>query len=128
MKNEPARRRLARIRCLLDSIKRIEQARCLPLALCFVLSEVEYVTSGDQDSQSIPIRRKPQKDAECLGEIPPDPNLQVFASGEEFFNNDGAWIKLCQVKSYLDFGSVYMMGNPSERMNLSYTFSEFSEP
>lgn len=97
MKNEPARRRLARIRCLLDSIKRIEQGKCLPLPLCFVPSEVEYSREECKNPSALSIRKKPHKEAQCVGELPAATNLQVFASGEEFFNNDGSWIRLCQV-------------------------------
>ena len=97
MKNEPARRRLARIRCLLDSIKRIEQGKCLPLPLCFVPTEVEYSREECKNPSALSIRKKPHKEAQCVGELPAATNLQVFASGEEFFNNDGSWIRLGQV-------------------------------
>lgn len=97
MKNEPARRRLARIRCLLESINRIEKGKCLPLALCFVPAEVEYLREDSKNSPPIVIRKKPQSDAQNVGELPSVSNLQLFASGEEFFNNNGSWIKLCQV-------------------------------
>ena len=101
MKNEPARRRLARIRCLLESIKRIEQGKSLPLPLCFVSSEVEYGREESRNPSTLTIRKKPHKDAQCVGELPSASNLQVFASGDEFFNNDGSWIKLCQVREWL---------------------------
>lgn len=101
MKNEPARRRLARIRCLLESIKRIEQGKSLPLPLCFVSSEVEYGREESRNPSTLSIRKKPHKDAQCVGELPSASNLQVFASGDEFFNNDGSWIKLCQVWEWL---------------------------
>ena len=97
MKNEPARRRLARIRCLLESINRIEQGKCFPLPLCFVPAEVEYSREDTKNSPAIAIRKKPQNDAQSVGELPSVSNLQLFASGEEFFNNNGSWIKLCQV-------------------------------
>lgn len=97
MKNEPARRRLARIRCLLESINRIEQGKSLPLPLCFVPAEVEYLREECKNSTSMAIRKKPQNDSQAVGELPSVQNLQFFASGEEFFNNSGSWIKLCQV-------------------------------
>lgn len=98
MKNEPARRRLARIRCLLESIKRIEQGKSLPLPLCFVPAEVEYLREAECKTPSVlSIRGKPQNEAQCVGELPSVSNLQLFASGDEFFNNNGSWIKLCQV-------------------------------
>lgn len=96
MKNEPARRRLARIRCLLESIKRIEQGKSLPLPLCFVPAEVEYVREECKNPKVIPIHKKPKSDAQCVGELPSASNLQLFASGDEFFNNNGSWIKLSQ--------------------------------
>lgn len=100
MKNEPARRRLARIRCLLESIKRIEQGKSLPLPLCFVPAEVEYVREECKNPKVIPIYKKPKSDAQCVGELPSASNLQLFASGDEFFNNNGSWIKLSQVIQY----------------------------
>ncbi|XP_068728218.1 E3 ubiquitin-protein ligase HECTD3-like [Montipora capricornis] len=96
MKNEPARRRLARIRCLLESIKRIEQAKSLPLPLCFVPSEVEYSREECKNPSALSIHKKPHKDSQCVGELPTTSSLQIFASGDEFFNNDGSWIRLCQ--------------------------------
>ena len=101
MKNEPARRRLARIRCLLDSIKRMENEKNLPLPLCFVASEVEYSTVEGRGV--IPVRKKPLKDAEKLGEISSAANIRVFASGDEYVNNHGSWLKLTQV------GVTYLM-------------------
>ena len=95
MKNEPARRRLARIRCLLDSIKRMENEKNLPLPLCFVAGEVEYSTVEGRGV--IAVRKKPLKDAEKLGEISSAANIRVFASGDEYVNNHGSWLKLTQV-------------------------------
>lgn len=97
MRNDPARRRLARIRCLLESIKRIEQGKPLPLPLCFVPSEVEYTREECKKPPVLSIHRKAHKGAQCLGELPAAANLQICASGDEFFNNDGSWIRLCQV-------------------------------
>lgn len=97
MRNDPARRRLARIRCLLESIKCIEQGKPLPLPLCFVPSEVEYTREECKKPTVLSIHRKAQKGAQCLGELPAAANLQIYASGDEFFNNDGSWIRLCQV-------------------------------
>lgn len=96
MRNDPARRRLARIRCLLESIKCIEQGKPLPLPLCFVPSEVEYTREECKKPTVLSIHRKAQKGAQCLGELPAAANLQICASGDEFFNNDGSWIRLCQ--------------------------------
>lgn len=96
MKNEPARRRLARIRCLLESIKHIEQGKNLPSALCFVPAEIEYAREDNRNQRVITIHKKPKSDAQCVGELPAVSNLQLFASGSEVFNSSGSWIKLSQ--------------------------------
>ena len=123
MKNEPARRRLARIRCLLESIKRIEQGKSLPLPLCFVSSEVEYGREESRNPSTLTIRKKPHKDAQCVGELPSASNLQVFASGDEFFNNDGSWIKLCQVWEWL-LAYIIMYPAPELIKKLNTLFSQ----
>ena len=97
MKNEPARRRLARIRCLLESIKHIEQGKSLPSALCFVPAEIEYTREDNRNQRVITIHKKPKSDAQCVGELPAVSKLQLFASGSEVFNSSGSWIKLSQV-------------------------------
>ena len=93
----------------------MENGRSLPLPLCFVANEVEYVSCNDEKSrngssslvtQTLAVRKNPLKSAEKLGEINVTGNTQVFASGEEFFNNEGGWIKLNQV--WTDF--VRVMG------------------
>ena len=82
----------------------MEGGKSLPLPLCFVANEVEYVSSNGEKSRAgsavaftVPVRKNPVKTAEKLGEINITGNTQVFASGEEFFNNEGGWIKLTQV-------------------------------
>ena len=123
MKNEPARRRLARIRCLLESIKRIEQGKSLPLPLCFVSSEVEYGREESRNPSTLSIRKKPHKDGQCVGELPSASNLQVFASGDEFFNNNGSWIKLCQVWEWL-LAYIIMYPAPELIKKLNTLFSQ----
>lgn len=99
MKNETARKRLARIRCLLDTIKCMEGGKPLPMSLCYVQGEVTYGVSVEAPNLSIPIPilAKPSKDAEKLGEIFLNPGVEVVASGDEFNNKYGRWIKLTQV-------------------------------
>lgn len=98
MKNESARKRLARIRCLLDTIKRMEQGKCLPLALCYVQGEVSYQLNKEIENPSpITIFKKPSKDADKIGEILISPTTQVFGSGDEYNNKQGRWMRLTQV-------------------------------
>ncbi|XP_048588290.1 E3 ubiquitin-protein ligase HECTD3-like isoform X2 [Nematostella vectensis] len=128
MKNEPARRRLARIRCLMETIKRMETKSSLPSALCFVAGEVEYTVNSDlQTPPPIPILKKPSKNSEKIGEIFPSPSLQVFASGEEFCSNQGAWLKLTQ-KSLQKFCTPANSSTPSKTLKEGWVLQLTYDP
>jgi hypothetical protein len=76
----------------------MEQGKSLPLALCYVQGEIAYQANSEiLNPTPIPVLRKPSKDADKIGEIFPSPTIQVFASGDEFNNKQGRWIKLTQV-------------------------------
>lgn len=101
MKNEPARRRLARIRCLFDTINCIVKGKSLPPPLCFVASEVEFAVV-DGSIETLPVFKKPSKNAEKIAEIASSTKVSLLASGDEYVNDEGAWLRLSQVCKYFE--------------------------
>ena len=102
MSHNRARRRLARIRCVLETVNALRDGKALPEALCFVPQEIEYRSSPDlqqeaKASRPLIVRCKPSSSANALGKIPHSSELRIFVSGEEFSNGDGDWIKLSEV-------------------------------
>ncbi len=101
MSHNKARRKLARIRCVLETVKALKNNSLLPMALCYVPLEIEYKCSSelstDTKNKPLIVRHQPSLVAKTLGKIPQSSELRLLAFGEEFSNNDGDWIKLNQV-------------------------------
>lgn len=105
MSTSKARKRLACIRCVLDCVNCIKENKALPVSLCFVPSQVEYVVSNDSGTITFPhalhfwscpskIRGKLTGLIEII-----DKNLSLTAHGEEFSNDEGDWIQVKKVNS-----------------------------
>ena len=110
MSPKHARKRLARIRCLLETVKCIQDVKPLPHQLCFVPQEVEYLISQDAlpNKPAGPIRfmvwSKPSsRGGKLIGRlnIPEakfkDYFLTVF--GHEFSDEEGDWSRLTPVSA-----------------------------
>lgn len=106
MSPNKARKRLACIRCVLDTIKSIKSNTALPQELCFVPAEVEFVITPDviTTKGTTPLRFKifsaPKKDVgKSFGRIPVS-DLKTFSlvvTGDEYADDSGDWIKLTKV-------------------------------
>lgn len=95
----PHRRRLARIRCLLECVKCLYEKRALPESFCYVASEVEYKS---QCKTTIRLFSEPKKTKKLTGLQPKELQLtsesRLVATGEEFCDSQGKWLKLRKYK------------------------------
>ena len=102
MSHNKARRKLARIRCVLETVKAFKAGDLLPAALGYVPLEIEYKSSSelstDAKNKQIVVRFQPSLVAKIVGKIPHSNELRLFATGDEFSNSDGDWIKLNEVR------------------------------
>jgi len=91
---EAARKPLARLRCLRNSIDCLTKNETLPSALCYVPAEVTYtVTRNDM----IVVYSTAAKDRSVLSEIISSTGHQVVVSGEELYTSEGQWARLLKV-------------------------------
>jgi len=91
---EAARKPLARLRCLKNTISCFTKNESLPPALCYVPAEVTYmVTKNDK----IIVYSSAAKDRSKLSEIPCTTSHQVVVSGEELYTSEGQWARLLKV-------------------------------
>ena len=94
----PPRRRLARIRCLLECVKCFHEKKSMPESFCYVASEVEY---RSQCKTTIKLYPEPRKTKKLTGfqprELQLSPESRLVATGEEFCDNQGKWLKLRKV-------------------------------
>lgn len=101
MSPNKARRKLARIRCVLDTVKALKSVDLLPTALCYVPLEVEYKSSSELPAETknnpIVVRHQPSLVAKTLGKVHHSNELRLFTTGEEFSNTDGDWVMLTEV-------------------------------
>jgi len=91
---DAARKPLARLRCLKNSIESLTKNEPLPPALCYVPAEVTYeVTRND----NIVVYTTTAKDRCKLSEIPCSTAHRVVVSGEELYTSEGQWARLLKV-------------------------------
>ncbi len=86
-----ARRRLARIRCVQESIDCFKLNKKQPIALCYVPEQLECKINK---FWAMIIHEGPSKKSEKVSEVALTPNSKLLISGEEFCNSEGQWSKL----------------------------------
>ncbi|XP_033737246.1 E3 ubiquitin-protein ligase HECTD3-like [Pecten maximus] len=91
-----SRRRLARIRCLFESIRCFSEGKPLPECLCYIPAEVEYQT---QHRSVVKLYQDVQKSSKKVGEIVLTSESRLVVSGEEYCNSQGKWLKVRKFKS-----------------------------
>ncbi|KAL3869955.1 hypothetical protein ACJMK2_042575 [Sinanodonta woodiana] len=91
----PSRRRLARIRCLQECIQCLREQKKLPESLCYVPSEVEYSYTG---KTVIKVYGETTKNSKKIRDLVCTSNSRIFASGEEYCNSAGKWLKIKKFK------------------------------
>jgi len=91
---DAARKPLARLRCLKNSVDSLTKNEPLPPTLCYVPAEVTYeVTRND----SIIVYATTAKDRRKLSEISCSTAHRVVVSGEELYTSEGHWARLLRV-------------------------------
>ena len=104
-KLNPARSRLARIRCLDECVNCFRENLPLPESLCYIPSEVKYHLTK---STRLPLFEEPNKNSQQLEVLtvilpitPVDKNTEgphiLVTSGEELCNSQGQWAKFIRV-------------------------------
>lgn len=100
----PHRRRVARIRCLLECVKCLYERKALPESFCYVASEVEY---RSQSKTTIRLFPEPKKAKKLTGFQPKELQLtsesRLIATGEEFYDSQGKWLKLTKVRKPTEY-------------------------
>lgn len=98
-----ARKRLACIRCVLDTVDRIKENKPLPKELCYIPYTIDYVLSPEvyngkaKPSLHFSVWSAPtKKDSKLVGGINVGDPMEFIltAYGEEFSNDTGDWIQL----------------------------------
>lgn len=89
-------RRLARIRCLHQCISCLKQAGPLPESLCYVPDRVEYKCIAG----TVDMYPKPDLNTDPIDSMTGVLLSRVIASGHEFCNNQGKWIRVKKVGYY----------------------------
>lgn len=89
-------RRLARIRCLHQCISCLKQAGPLPESLCYVPDRVEYKCIAG----TVDMYPKPDLNTDPIDSMTGVLLSRVIASGHEFCNNQGKWIRVKKVSYY----------------------------
>ena len=108
MSPNKARKRLASIRCVLDTVKCIKDNKPIPRELCFIPSSIEYVISSDVHNLKLKIplhlnvwTSPSKKDGRLIGRITINESkfkdFTLYACGEEYSNDAGDWIQVKQV-------------------------------
>ncbi|CAE1286121.1 HECTD3 [Acanthosepion pharaonis] len=87
-------RRLARIRCLHQCISCLKQAGPLPESLCYVPDRVEYKCIAG----TVDMYPKPDLNTDPIDSMTGVLLSRVIASGHEFCNNQGKWIRVKKAK------------------------------
>ncbi|XP_071166194.1 E3 ubiquitin-protein ligase HECTD3-like isoform X2 [Mytilus edulis] len=86
-----SRRRLARIRCILECIQCLKERKKFPACICFVPSEVEYKC---QSKTTLRVYPEPLKNSRKIKDLHCTTESRVVASGEEYCNSQGKWLRI----------------------------------
>ncbi|KAK7484074.1 hypothetical protein BaRGS_00024686 [Batillaria attramentaria] len=93
----PARRRLARIRCLQECIDCLHESKPLPESICYVPLELEYYPPS---KTNIKLYACPNTSSEVVLSLACTIDTRIIVSGEELCNGQGKWLKVKKVKAH----------------------------
>lgn len=100
MKLHENQRTLARLRCLTECVGCIANSCQLPESLCYVAAKLAFkIKPGVQYTGKFVLHSQPSKSSSKATDQLPLPctaSWTFYASGEEYCNGDGQWIKLLQ--------------------------------
>ena len=92
------RKRLARIKCLLECINCMKERREIIPSLCYVPAEVIYRCQSDCRIKLYP---KPSKKVKKLCDVKFTSESRLYASGDEYCNSQGKWLKVLKVSTFV---------------------------
>ena len=88
---EPARTRLGRIRCLVQTVKAMQDGEPLPSVLCFVPAKIDLECKVEEP---IELRESPKLDSTVVGKLEKDKTHTVTVKGHPHFTEEGGWVQL----------------------------------
>ena len=94
----PARKSLARLRCVKESLDCLSNNKPLPRPLCYVAAEIEFIPSK---TVVVAVYASPSKFSKKMAEVTCTTEHRLIVSGEELFTGDGQWAKLIKVRVHL---------------------------
>jgi len=94
---DAARKPLARLRCLRNSVESLTKNEPLPPALCYVPAEVTYDVTRNDIIIVYATTTTAKDRREVIAEIPCTTAHRVVVSGEELYTSEGQWARLLKV-------------------------------
>lgn len=88
---DPARVRLGRIRCLINTVNAMRKGEPLPAPLCFIPKEVHFELEGDEP---LPVYEAPKEDAKVVGRLQQKKTHKLVCVGLPTFTAAGGWMKM----------------------------------
>lgn len=88
---DPARVRLGRIRCIVNTVNAMRKGEPLPAPLCFVPKEVLFEFEGDE---AFPVYEAAKEDAKVVGRLQLKKAHKLVCVGLPSFNAAGGWMKM----------------------------------
>ncbi|KAK3091187.1 hypothetical protein FSP39_017814 [Pinctada imbricata] len=89
----PPRRRLARIRCLMECINCMKEKRKLIPSLCYIPSELEFKCQTESKSV-VRVYPTPSRKSKKIADLKLTAESRLYVSGDEYCNSQGKWLKL----------------------------------
>ena len=88
---DPARVRLGRIRCLINTVNAMRRGDPLPAPLCFVPKEIYFEFEGEE---ALPVYETAKEDAKVVGRLQQKKTQRLTFTGLPSFNGAGGWSKM----------------------------------
>ena len=88
---DPARVRLGRIRCLINTVECMKKGERLPEPICFVPKELNFEYEGEE---ALCISEEPKDGAKVVAKLPEKKVTTFVCSGQPLFNSQGGWMQM----------------------------------
>ena len=86
---DPARVRLGRIRCLINTVECMKKGEPLPEPICFVPKELHFEFEGEE---ALCVTEEPKDGAKVVAKLPEKKLTAFVCSGQPLFNSQGGWM------------------------------------
>ena len=88
---EPARTRLGRIRCLVQTMKAMQDGEPLPSVLCFVPAKIDLECKAEE---AIEVHESPKLNSTVVARLEKDKTHTLTVKGHPYFTDEGGWVQL----------------------------------